>query len=152
MSDPITFAPATPRYGLPNLFAGQAQKEFYVNEAHALTDALLHCAVEGIASTPPATAADGVNWLVGASPQQEWTGQADKLACRQSGQWLFVAPKAGMRIYHRDTGQDWRFDDGWQIAAAPDLPAGGTVIDTEARDAIADIIAALRVAGIFPQT
>ncbi len=151
MSDPITFDPATPRYGLPNLYTGQAQKEFFVNEAHALTDALLHCTIEGQASTPPVQPADGENWLVDSAPQQDWLGQAGKLACRQSGQWLFVVPHAGLRVFNRATGQDWRFDDTWHVPATPALPVGGSVIDAEVRETLASLIAALRVAGIFPE-
>lgn len=65
MSDPFLFDSTTPRFGLPLLFAGQAQKEAFVNEAHALADALIHCAVEGEATAPPGAPVDGTSWLVG---------------------------------------------------------------------------------------
>ena len=71
MSDPITFASASPRLGLPLLFAGQSQKEFFVNEAHALVDALLHAAVEGEADAPPSAAEEGECWLVGDAPSAD---------------------------------------------------------------------------------
>ncbi len=42
MSDPVQFEGATPRFALPLLFAGQAQKEFFVNEALLRADMVLH--------------------------------------------------------------------------------------------------------------
>lgn len=150
MPDPLSFTSASPRFSLPFLFAGQAQKEFTVNEAHALTDALMHCAIEGEAATPPASPADGQNWLVAPSANGDWAGQTGKLACRQAGNWLFVTPRDGMLVLNRTTGQQMRHLGGWQVAAAPASPAGGTTIDAEARSAIVALIGALRTAGVLP--
>ena len=152
MPDPIAFDSTSPRFSLPMLFAGQAQKEAFVNEAHALTDALLHCAIEGEAAAPPATPVDGTNWLVAASPIGAWAGQAGKIACRQAGNWLFVVPRDGMTLLNRTNGQQRRFFAGWLSPAAPAAPSGGSTVDTEARAAIAALVAALRAAGIFPQS
>jgi len=149
MTDTISFDTATPRFALPLLFAGQAQKEFYVNEAHALVDALLHCVVEGTANTPPAAAVDGTAWLVGSAPTDAWAGQAGAIAARQSGTWLFVAPRDGLRVLNRLTGQDMRFHGGWQNPVRPAQPAGGTTVDNEARVAISQLLSALSMAGIF---
>lgn len=150
MPDPLIFDSISPRFALPLLFAGQAQKETFVNEAHALTDALLHCAIEGEAAVPPATPVEGTNWLVASAPTGAWAGQPGKLACRQAGNWLFVAPRDGMRLLDRSSGQERHYFAGWQVPEAPDTIAGGSTVDTQAREAISDLISALRVAGIFP--
>ena len=150
MTDPIAFDTATPRFGLPLLFAGQSQKEVYVNEALALADGLLHCAIQTETATPPATPSDGQAWLVGTSPSGAWSGQAGKLALRQGGNWIFVTPRDGMRLLDLATGQERRYHGGWQAPSAPAGPTGGTTIDVEARAAIAALIAKLRDAGIFP--
>ena len=85
MSDPFSFTATTPRMGLPNLYAAQSQKEFTVNEAFALIDALLHPVVKGMADNPPASPTEGECWIVGSQPTDAWFGNAGRIACRQSG-------------------------------------------------------------------
>lgn len=148
MTDPVSFTSASPRFGLPLLFAGQAQKEFYVNEAVALADMLLHPAIEGESNIPPVSPVAGEAWLVGNQPTGAWTGHAGALACLEGGTWLFAEPRPGLRLYEKATSQDLRFDGSWRRALPVSTPNGGTVVDSEARQAIADLIAALAEAGV----
>lgn len=147
MSEPL-FQDRTPRLGLPLLFAGQSQREIFVNEALARLDALVHLAIEDQLSAPPATSADGKCWLVGPSPTGPWSGQAGSIACLLQGQWLFQPPMDGLRLLNRATGQHIYYLGSWRIAAKPASPTGGTTIDPQARTAIAAIISALVDAGI----
>lgn len=149
MSDPV-FDSRTARFDLPLLFAGQAQKESFVNEVAARLDALLYCAIEGEQAIPPTTPVDGKAWLVASSASGDWTGQAGKIAARQAGNWLYAAPRDGMKLLNRVTGQEIRYSTGWKAATRPTAPTGGTVIDSEARSAIAAILNALTTAGIVP--
>jgi hypothetical protein len=151
MTDPILFDSASPRFALPLLHAGQAQKEAFVNEAHALADALLHCAIEGEAAAPPASPEEGASWLVSAPAVGDWIGQEGRIACRQAGNWLFVTPRDGMRILDRSTGQDRRYMGGWRVPSAPLEPIGGSTVDAEARDAILALTTVLREAGVLPE-
>ena len=150
MSDPVTFASTTPRFALPLLYSGQAQKEVFVNEALALTDALLHCSIESETATPPAAPEDGQNWLAGSGASGEWAGQDQALACRQAGNWIFVPPRDGMRVFDLSSGQTLFFSGSWQKASIPLEPLGGATVDVEARVAISGLIEALRASGVIP--
>jgi len=150
MADPISFTSAAPRFNIPFLFTGQAQKEFFVNEAHALVDILLHPAIEIESAVPPANPEEGQCWLVGNSPTAEWTDQSGNIAGWVSGAWLFVTPQEGMRVFDKSTGQVIFFANGWQRVAAPAIPSGGQIADVEARVAIGDLVETLRNAGILP--
>jgi len=152
MSDLLNFAATSARHRLPLIFPGQVQKEFFVNEAHSLIDALLHPVVLGTASSPPADAADGDCWIIGPEPEAGWANRSGMLACRQAGAWLFAAPCDGMRVFDRASGVDMRHMAGrWTGAAPVRAPDGGEVVDREARQALAELIAALTGAGLLPQ-
>jgi hypothetical protein len=132
------------------MLAGQAQKEFYVNEAHVRIDALLHAAIEGEANDPPASPTEGECWLVAAVPTGTWVGHAGERACFETGTWLFVTPCDGMRLLDRSSGQQRLYRGGWTAATTPASPSGGATVDAEARAAIIALIAALADAGILP--
>lgn len=149
MPDPL-YDLRTAHHDLPLLFAGQSQKETFVNELAARVDALLHLAIEGETANPPATPVDGQSWLIGASPTGDWTGQSGKIAARAAGNWLYLQPNAGMTLLNKATGQQIRYLSGWQAPNKPDLPSGGTIIDAQARAAIGAIVSALAAAGIVP--
>ena len=150
MSDPIVFDSTTPRIGLPLLFAGQAQKETFVNEALARLDGLTGLAVEAEQNAPPAAPADGQAWIVGSAPTGSWAGFAGRIALRQAGQWLFIAPWNGLHFLDLASGQNVRRHGGaWVRATAPDEATGGSTVDSQARSAISALITALRQAGIF---
>lgn len=149
MPDPL-YDSRTARHDLPMLFAGQTQKETFVNEAFVRIDALLHIAVEGTASVPPAAAANGECWLVDSGASGTWAGKDGQIAAFAGGNWLFFSPRDGMRLFDRSSGQDLRHSGGWIAPSRPNAPSGGSVIDAESRAAITALMQCLTDAGIIP--
>lgn len=160
---------ATPRFQLPFIIPGQAQKELFHNEALTQVDLTLHPAVEEAPlDEPPATPAEGQCWIIGAAPTGAWTSRPHQLAMWTEGGWRFVVPAVGMEIWNkaealpmRWTGAGWTLGElacakvvvhGQQVVGerqpAVPSPSGGTVIDVEARAAIAAISAALMSHGL----
>ncbi|TAD75872.1 MAG: DUF2793 domain-containing protein [Sphingomonadales bacterium] len=149
MSEPIAFPAATPALGLPLLIAGQSQKEFFVNQALCLLDALHARAVTASRSTPPASVDDGESFRILATATGVWAGHDGRIAVRVGGDWHFVVPTEGMQIFDRDAGRLLVFRSQWRPAIAPSAPSGGVTIDTEARAALAELIQALLAIGIL---
>ncbi len=149
MSDPLSFLSATPRLGLPLLYAGQAQKEVTVNEALVGVDFILHGSIEGVSEAPPADPAPGQAWIVGTSPSGAWSGRSGQVAGWTESGWRFVSPVPGMRLFDRGTEAYRLYNGTWQAFAAPALPSGGSNVDVEARAAVAQLVAVLAGAGIF---
>lgn len=150
MPDPVTFASAAPRFALPFLFAGQAQKEITVNTVTARLDVLLHCAVESQQPNPPVAPAEGQVWLIAGNPGGAWSGLAEYLAAYIGGGWTLIAPQEGMVLFDRALGAFRHYQGGWTVPAAQIAPTGGSVIDVEARTAIEALVTALQNAGVIP--
>ncbi|MCI4589836.1 DUF2793 domain-containing protein [Sphingobium sp. BYY-5] len=160
----------TPRWALPLLLAGQAQKELFHNEALVRIDALLHGRAESAdLVSPPAAPVIGRCWIVAAGATGAWSGEEGKIACWSEGGWRFIAPQAGAWLVIMDRGHELRHDgvewrdapvraDGLYLneekvigprqGAIAD-PAGGAVIDVEARNTLLAVLDALRGHGLI---
>jgi hypothetical protein len=160
----------TPRLALPFISVGQAQKEFTHNESLQILDALVGGAVEGRPlSAAPDSPPLGACYIVGGDATGAWAGKANCVAEWTSGGWRFIAPPEGMAMYDRassvwttfrggawETGQIRGLSlliNGQQVVgprgAAIDAPAGGSVVDSEARVTIGAMLAALRSHGLI---
>jgi hypothetical protein len=166
----MTMDETTPRFALPFLVPGQAQKELLHNEALLRIDAALQAAVEGgPRADPPADPAEGACWIVAGPAAGAWAGRETELAMWSAGGWRFVAPAVGMSVWNkadrralRWSGSGWSdgelhaaalFVDGLKVvgqrAPAVPSPSGGTIIDAEARAAVNSLIATLMSHGLI---
>ena len=160
----------SPRFALPLLQAGQAQKEVSHNEAIVALELLGQPIAETIGDDlPPADPAAGASWIVGTAPGGGWAGHPGAMACFTPGGWRFFEAIEGMSAYVRATGLIARYRAGaWVVGEAhvatvsiggdrvlgPRRPAisgasGGATIDAEARAAIDAVLAALRSHGLI---
>lgn len=158
------------RFALPFLAPGQAQKEWYHNEALQRIDMLLCPAVDGPAlATPPASPVAGACYLVGSGGTGAWAGQDGAIAAYTDGGWRFVAPIEGAQLLDRASGQMLvRRSGAWEsgVVRAQELrvngltvvrqrqsavadPTGGSVVDTQCRVAVASILTTLRTHGLI---
>lgn len=149
MVDPIAFASSTPALALPLLIAGQAQKEFFVNEALWMLDALHARSVIASLSAPPTAAVEGACYRVTAPASGSWTGEEDRIAVRIAGGWRFVTPADGWLVFDRAAGRLVIFRSEWHPATIIAAPTGGAVVDNEARAALNALIAALGTMGVL---
>ncbi|NCP13755.1 MAG: DUF2793 domain-containing protein [Sphingomonadales bacterium] len=147
MPNPIVFPSSTPGLGLPLLIAGQAQKEFFLNQALCVLDALHSHTVMASQSVPPDTAQEGDCFRVTDPAQAAWASHENALALLVGGTWHFIAPCEGMQVFDTSAGHTLIFRGVWESAAVPVNPSGGTIIDAEARSAIAALSMSLQAMG-----
>jgi hypothetical protein len=113
------------------------------------TDALLHCAIEGAAQTPPSAPSPGQSWRVLGGGQAEFAGHDDTIALWTEGGWRFIEPRPGTRAFNRSSGAFELFDGSWVIPTSPVAPQGGATIDAEARSMLVNLLETLAAAGVF---
>lgn len=161
---------ATERLALPMIVPGQAQKELFHNEALQLLDAVVAGAVEEWGrNDPPQSPTPGACYLIGDAPTGVWSLNGGYLAAFSAAGWRFVAPVVGLRVIVKTSGATATYmPGGWEVgtlrgsqlvvegeqvvgarAAAVADPAGGTVIDSEARTAVAGMLSAMRQHGLI---
>lgn len=158
----------TIRHELPLLTTGQAQKDVTHNEALLAIDRQLCLTVtsRGASLPPPLPIADERH-IVGPDAAGPWAGRSDAIARRDGAGWSFWVPVQGALAWIIDERQFAVFDGGWSsawpvrgldidgrqvlagmpVAIAP--PSEGSVIDSEARTALAAVMTALRDQGIL---
>jgi hypothetical protein len=135
-----------------------------------LLDIVVAPAVEEIPrADTPLSPAEGASYIVALSATGDWAGHDHCLACYSGGGWRYVPAIEGMRALVKDSGLIAAYRvDGWEIGVvrgasvevagyqvvgprAPAItdPTGGAVIDAEAREALAEILSALRHHGLI---
>ena len=160
---------ASPRYALPFILPGQAQKELFHNEALGMIDMALHPVAERAdLPEPPAAPTEGRCWIVAAGASGAWSGKQNLLACWTAGGWRFLQPTPGMLVWLAPAGHWLHWNgNGWNAALpverltiggvqvvgprqpAVPSPSGGTTIDEQARTAVAALTAALKTHGLI---
>lgn len=133
-------------------------------------DLLLCPVVEGAPlAAPPDAPAIGNCYIVASGATGAWAGQDDMLAGYTDGGWKFISPAEGITVVDRSSGEAvvWR-SGGWEsgILHARELrvagqtvvrgrqpaiadPAGGAIIDSQCRTAVAALLAAARAHGLI---
>ncbi len=160
----------TPRLSLPYILSNQSQKEVTHNLALNALDTWVGPVIEDNGLTaPPADPLDGGLWVAANAATGAWLGEDGKIAQWIGGAWVFHTPYEGFRAWLKPAGMEIRFEGSvWRVGKVtanqvlvsgvqvlggqqPAIlnPSGGSIIDTEARSAINDILAALQAHGLI---
>jgi hypothetical protein len=137
-----------PRLALPYILTQQAQKE--VTHAAGLNrlDALVQPVAQQLGpNTPPSSPTDGQCWIVGTSPTCAWAGQANRLAQRIGGAWVFYAPFTGLVVFDAATLAQWGWNGSAWALVAPRLLEASVTYDPPSLAAGDGVTTTVLVAG-----
>jgi hypothetical protein len=104
----------TPRYGLPLLAAGQAQKEVSHNEALIVIDRWLNLIVETrLGKSCPDEPTVGSAYIVPPDATGSWAGRGGSVASYDGIGWNLDRPRRGALAWIADERCFAVFDDVW---------------------------------------
>ena len=89
------------------------KKDFTVNEALLRADLALHCTIEGELAAPPVNPLAGQAWLVAAAPTGAFADHAAEVAGFNVNGWRFIAARAGLRVYDKESFRFRHYTDSW---------------------------------------
>ena len=159
----------TARLDLPFLVPGMTAKEVVHNEALAALSALVQPVIAGAPASSSAGFSIGDMVIVATGASGDFAGEDGNLALLEASGWRFTVPFSGLTVRSAVDGRLWHHDgNGWiegifevsgltvggvQVIGAqqPAItdPSGGGASDTKARQAISEILTALRNHGII---
>jgi len=120
-------------------------------------------------ASPPASPAAGACYLVATGATGAWAGKDGMLAGFTEGGWRFIAAIEGARVLDRSSGEmivrrggAWEsgiiYGQELRISGQPVVrerqpaiadPAGGAIVDSQCRSAIAAMLSMLRTHGLI---
>ncbi|MCX8996713.1 DUF2793 domain-containing protein [Rhizobiaceae bacterium BDR2-2] len=106
---------------MPYILPSQAQKHVTHNEALQRLDATVQLTLAATLASPPASPEEGRCFAIALGADGEWSGRDGRIAMRQDGAWIYLAPRAGWRAWDMAGGRLLVYDgDGWRGVPLPD--------------------------------
>jgi len=118
----------TPYLDLALLVEGAQGNESYVNKMMVQMDAGV---LQGItlAISNDGTPTDYNSYIVGASPTGEFAGATPNDFAYYQGQWFYITPREGWRMYVQDTGTEYQWDGAaWSVITPPSVGGSDTQV------------------------
>ena len=124
----------TPNLDLPELTAAQAQPHVNLNTSLRILDAIVQLNVIDMTLAEPDTSvSEGACYIVGDTPTGIWAGQAKKIAAYIGGDWRFITPRAGWRLFNQFDGlfYYWSEDEADWVEEAQGGGGSGSPVSPE---------------------
>jgi hypothetical protein len=90
------------------------------NLAMVKLDLLLGRGVEGAQNNAPTSPSEWDAYIVYGAPSSgdAWEDQENSIAIYWGGQWQYIAPEHGLRVWNRESNTLWLYTSSWQATGA----------------------------------